>query len=205
MPGRAVGHRGAARGLFRVAGVGLGGLRAGLAYPRGAGEVDDGRAAQVLRAGRPLDAPPKAEREARFIFERMAPLGQEAPVLFQLPPNLHLNIDRLASFIGWLPRHRRCTFEFRHPSWYAAEVFDLLANHDLALCISDLPEMARIVRQYDLGVLIDAAEPDSIARAINFISACLPFSLTCRGKALAKNCSKRPRKKRGSKSAPASS
>jgi enamine deaminase RidA (YjgF/YER057c/UK114 family) len=28
-------------------------------------------AAQVLRAGRPLDAPPKAEREARFIFERM--------------------------------------------------------------------------------------------------------------------------------------
>lgn len=28
-------------------------------------------ASQVLRAGRPLDAPPKAEREARFIFERM--------------------------------------------------------------------------------------------------------------------------------------
>lgn len=28
-------------------------------------------------------------------------------------------------------------FEFRHPSWYADEILDLLRKHDVALCISD--------------------------------------------------------------------
>jgi glycosyltransferase involved in cell wall biosynthesis len=37
----------------------------------------------------------------------------------------------------------------------------------LALCVSDLPEMTRIVRKYDLGVTISAVEPEAIATAIN--------------------------------------
>lgn len=37
----------------------------------------------------------------------------------------------------------------------------------LALCISDLPEMAGLLRQYDLGRLIPAVEPQAIATAIN--------------------------------------
>ena len=37
----------------------------------------------------------------------------------------------------------------------------------LAICVSDLPEMARVVREYDLGVLIGAVEPDAIAAAVN--------------------------------------
>jgi uncharacterized protein YecE (DUF72 family) len=72
-----------------------------------------------------------------FILERMAPLGGEGPILFQLPPNLHRDLDRLAEFIGWLPKGRRATFEFRHDSWYEEAVFELLSAHDLALCVSD--------------------------------------------------------------------
>jgi glycosyltransferase involved in cell wall biosynthesis len=37
----------------------------------------------------------------------------------------------------------------------------------LALCVSDLPEMAGLVRQYDLGVLIASIDPEAIAAAIN--------------------------------------
>jgi asparagine synthase (glutamine-hydrolysing) len=37
----------------------------------------------------------------------------------------------------------------------------------LALCVSDLPEMARLVRQYDLGVLVPECEERAIADAIN--------------------------------------
>jgi hypothetical protein len=37
----------------------------------------------------------------------------------------------------------------------------------LALCISDLPEMTRIVRHYDLGVLIAKVKPNAIAAAVN--------------------------------------
>jgi len=77
------------------------------------------------------------EESIGFVLGRMAPLGTEGPVLFQLPPMLHLSIERLSTFIGWLPKPRRYTFEFRHPSWYADEVLGLLADNDISLCISD--------------------------------------------------------------------
>jgi glycosyltransferase involved in cell wall biosynthesis len=37
----------------------------------------------------------------------------------------------------------------------------------LALCVADLPEMARFVREHDLGVLVPDASPDAISAAIN--------------------------------------
>lgn len=37
----------------------------------------------------------------------------------------------------------------------------------LALCVSDLPEMRRLIEQHQMGVLIDRVEPEVIARAIN--------------------------------------
>lgn len=71
-------------------------------------------------------------------FGRMAPLGRHSgPALFQLPPMLRRNDERLADFLGLLPKRHRHTIEFRHPSWYAPAVFELLSRHDVALCISD--------------------------------------------------------------------
>lgn len=40
----------------------------------------------------------------------------------------------------------------------------------LALCVSDLPEMSALVRQRDLGVLIDGFEPQAIANAVNTLT-----------------------------------
>lgn len=37
----------------------------------------------------------------------------------------------------------------------------------LAICVCDLPDMARLVRNHDLGILIDEVTPESIAAAIN--------------------------------------
>ncbi|MHC5113729.1 MAG: glycosyltransferase [Planctomycetota bacterium] len=37
----------------------------------------------------------------------------------------------------------------------------------LALCVSDLPEMAKLVRQYDVGRLVPRARPDEVATVIN--------------------------------------
>ncbi len=72
-----------------------------------------------------------------LVFGRMAPLGGEGPVLFQLPPNLHCDLARLESFISWLPKSRRYAFEFRHPGWYDREVLDLLKAAGCSLCVSD--------------------------------------------------------------------
>jgi len=43
----------------------------------------------------------------------------------------------LRAFLALLPRNRRAAFEFRHPSWFDDEVFDLLRAHRAALCIAD--------------------------------------------------------------------
>jgi uncharacterized protein YecE (DUF72 family) len=73
-----------------------------------------------------------------LVFGRMAPLGDRyGPALIQLPPQLRRNDDRLAGFLKLLPRDRRHTVEFRHPSWYDPAVFRILADFDASLCISD--------------------------------------------------------------------
>ena len=59
------------------------------------------------------------------------------PVLFQLPPHFKADADRLASFIKLLSHKRRYAFEFRHPSWYETPPLRVLADANIALCISD--------------------------------------------------------------------
>ena len=73
-----------------------------------------------------------------LIFGRMAGLGdRQGPALLQLPPMLRRNDERLDAYLSLAPKGVRLTVEFRHPSWYDREVFDLLERHDAALCISD--------------------------------------------------------------------
>lgn len=74
----------------------------------------------------------------RLVFGRMKALGRSrGPVLFQLPPNMQADHDRLATALKLLPRGQQAAFEFRHPSWYKAKIFELLRDHDVALCVSD--------------------------------------------------------------------
>jgi uncharacterized protein YecE (DUF72 family) len=68
-----------------------------------------------------------------LFFERIAPLKEHlGPILWQCPPNFHLDLPRLEKFLKQLPPRFRHAFEFRHPSWCAKEVYDLLKRHDAA-------------------------------------------------------------------------
>ncbi|RNI29696.1 DUF72 domain-containing protein [Rufibacter immobilis] len=60
------------------------------------------------------------------------------PVLFQLPPAWRLNLERFEEFLRALPPYYRYTFEFREPSWYHPQVYDLLRAHNHAFCIYEL-------------------------------------------------------------------
>ncbi len=72
-------------------------------------------------------------------LERADRLGPKlGPILYQLPPNLHRNDERLAAFLEVLPLGHRHTMEFRHPSWFAEPVFDLLRRHGVGFCAFDL-------------------------------------------------------------------
>ena len=59
------------------------------------------------------------------------------PLFFQLPPNFKKETSRLAALLALLPPGLRSAFEFRHPSWFAEDVYDVLRARDAALCIAD--------------------------------------------------------------------
>jgi uncharacterized protein YecE (DUF72 family) len=81
---------------------------------------------------------PSSPNSIALMETRLEALGEKAgPVLFQLPPQMTADRERLARFFAMLPRQRRYVFEFRHASWYDTGIIDVLRDHDAALCISD--------------------------------------------------------------------
>ena len=65
-----------------------------------------------------------------MLESRLALLGEKAAV----------------AFLKKLPKHRRYSFEFRHPSWYTSKIFsllsELLTHHALGLEQAD-PELEK--------------------------------------------------------------
>jgi uncharacterized protein YecE (DUF72 family) len=77
------------------------------------------------------------------LFERASALGNRlGPVLYQLPSNFTVDLERLESFLEKLPRElnrRRIShvLEFRDRSWYVSEVFQMLDRFAVSLCLHD--------------------------------------------------------------------
>jgi uncharacterized protein YecE (DUF72 family) len=79
-----------------------------------------------------------SEELTRFIG-LAALLGRKlGPILYQLPPSLHKDLDRLESFIKLLPKGKIAVFEFRHESWYREDTYKLLDKFGVGFCIHDL-------------------------------------------------------------------
>ncbi len=73
-----------------------------------------------------------------YLFRTAGALGERlGPFLFQLPPYLRRDDDRLAAFLECLPEGMRAAFEFRHASWFDDAVFAALERAGAALCIAD--------------------------------------------------------------------
>ena len=73
-----------------------------------------------------------------YLFETAGSLGPKlGPLLFQLPPHLKKDLDRLRSFLDLVPADRRVALEFRNASWFADDVFEALRGHDAALCVAE--------------------------------------------------------------------
>lgn len=83
-----------------------------------------------------------SEASIDLFFSRAKPLGSTlGPILFQLPPNWKLNLQRLTDFLSVLPPGHRYSLEVRDQSWCVAQVYDLLRRHNVAFCIHDWREM----------------------------------------------------------------
>ena len=73
----------------------------------------------------------------------IAEADQLGVILFQLPPNLKADIDRLSVFLKDAEKLGfRLVFEFRNESWFCAETYAVLRAYAAALCIAESDDLA---------------------------------------------------------------
>jgi uncharacterized protein YecE (DUF72 family) len=78
------------------------------------------------------------ESELRYFCDTALGLGPKlGPLLFQLPPNFKKDAERLDQTLRLVPPEIRCAWEFRHPSWFDEEVYQILRARNAALCVAD--------------------------------------------------------------------
>ena len=98
----------------------------------------------------------EAQGEVDYLFQAAAALGANlGAILFQLPPNLRKDLDRLHDFLSALPAEGAVAFEFRHPSWFEEDVFACLRARNCAFCVADTDatENANLVATATWGYL----------------------------------------------------
>lgn len=81
-----------------------------------------------------------AKDSLRIFFDQARGLKKKFTVsLWQLPPSMHLDLDRLKEFLKHLKKYKgvRHAFEFRHESWWCDEAFELLARNGMAFSHAD--------------------------------------------------------------------
>jgi uncharacterized protein YecE (DUF72 family) len=92
----------------------------------------------------------KESEFTNLFFKAIDPLRSArrlGPVLFQLAPNFKADIPLLAAFLAKLPPDLRYAFEFRNTSWLTDEVYALLQQYGVSLCLaeSDRLEVPRVI------------------------------------------------------------
>lgn len=60
------------------------------------------------------------------------------PILYQLPPSLKLNLERLECFLRLVPKDVTNVFEFRDRSWYVPDTLALLERYGASFCVHDM-------------------------------------------------------------------
>ena len=85
---------------------------------------------KLLDVGQPLE---DFVGLARRMDKRLGPL------LYQLPPSLKLDLDRLEAFLKLVPKDLANVFEFRNRDWYVPELYDLLDRYGASFCVHDMP------------------------------------------------------------------
>lgn len=98
-----------------------------------------------IKASRRITHFARLKEEARdpteYLLSTVSALGARLGVLlFQMPPNLKKEAERLAAFLELLPAGTRAAFEFRHGSWHDDEVLGLLRVAGAALVCADTEE-----------------------------------------------------------------
>ncbi|MGC9472455.1 MAG: DUF72 domain-containing protein [Bacteroidales bacterium] len=79
------------------------------------------------------------QRLSEFLHSLNALEDKLGCVLWQLPGNLHSNLSKLEKFAKLLDKNQVHVLEFRHASWFAPQVYELMRDTGLAFCMLSAP------------------------------------------------------------------
>jgi uncharacterized protein YecE (DUF72 family) len=68
--------------------------------------------------------------------------GKLGPLLYQLPPGMKRDGDRLEQFLRILPGDVQHVFEFRNRSWLDDGVYELLRRYGAGFCVYHMPDFS---------------------------------------------------------------
>ncbi|MGI9013059.1 MAG: DUF72 domain-containing protein [Phycisphaerales bacterium] len=98
----------------------------------------------------------EADDEVSYLLDTISTLGPRlGVVLYQLPPNFKIDLDRLGNLLKLIPDGFRSVLEFRHESWTDDAVVELLREHNAALCLADVDDAPepQLIATADFGYL----------------------------------------------------
>jgi len=84
------------------------------------------------------------EEMERFLEAAAAMKEKLGTILVQLPPYARKDAAALATFLSQYASRARLAFEFRHESWFDAEVYALLKEHESALAVVEAEEQEAV-------------------------------------------------------------
>lgn len=113
-----------------------------------ASEVSDGfrfviKASQrITHRARLVDC----EETLGYLWGSIRHLGPHlGPVLFQLPPNFGVDLERLREFLAVVPEEIHPVLEFRDASWRSSEVDAVLQERGATRCVTDSEDAELLV------------------------------------------------------------
>jgi uncharacterized protein YecE (DUF72 family) len=81
-----------------------------------------------------------AEQSTELFLKMIDPLRTSrrlGPILFQLAPTFKRDDEVLENYLKLLPGDLRYAFEFRHASWLADPVYEILGRFNVSLCLAE--------------------------------------------------------------------
>ena len=85
-----------------------------------------------------------ARDPTEYLLATVGVLGPKLGViLFQMPPNMKVDVERLRAFLDMLPAKTPGAFEFRHESWKDPAVYDVLRAREMAWVCADTEDSSQ--------------------------------------------------------------
>jgi len=82
----------------------------------------------------------EVEEPLQRFYRALGGLGSSCgPLFFQFSPRTAFHRERFLTFVELLDPRFRYVFEFRHPSFFCDQVYEILTERDIALCLADTP------------------------------------------------------------------